>query len=216
MTGEIIDPRIIILKEGEIGTRPSWDEYLMARAMETSSRSSCHQVHSGSIIANVAHEVVGSGYNGAPGRRKKNCLEVGCAVENAGHEYGGANLGVGDCVGIHSEKNALGHMTKLDQGILHTLYTTIFTCKYCAKDLQAYPIGRVVFKRFYDSEETEIGLRRLADVGIEVCQLDMSPERKTDINLGRKAKKFGLWSPEQQIRADAIRKFMLENMPQEI
>jgi thymidylate synthase len=39
-----------VLKEGEIGTRPNWDEYFMKVAISIASRSSCVKVHSGSVI----------------------------------------------------------------------------------------------------------------------------------------------------------------------
>ena len=139
-----MDKRIKILKENPIGTRPDWDEIFMSISIKNSSRSSCWHVPSGSLIT-YKNQIDASGYNGASSVYEKNCLDKGCAKEKNGLEYK-SSLGSGNCIGIHSEMNATGHLNKRDSGG-RTLYTTVFPCPTCAKNLQPYGIERVVFKK---------------------------------------------------------------------
>jgi len=87
---------VIELKEGEFGTRPSWDESHMAKAILTSRRSSCHKVHAGKVIVDSETNLeLGSGYNGAaPGL--ESCFEVGCRKDAVGEVYG-ENHNTGSC-----------------------------------------------------------------------------------------------------------------------
>ena len=102
--------QIKIINEGELGIRPSWDEYFMKMAIDVSSRSSCRHVQAGAVIVKDK-ETLATGYNGTPNKIKKNCLEVGCRKELKGLKYE-ESLNSGECWGVHAEINASDHITR--------------------------------------------------------------------------------------------------------
>jgi len=185
---------IKIINENPLGMRPSWDETFMSLAIENSTRSSCWFVRSGSLFVQK-NQIAASGYNGASSRHKENCLESGCMKENEGLVYE-ESLNSGHCIGIHSEMNGLGHLNKMSSNQM-TLYTTIFPCVACAKNLESYPISRIVFKKEYLDGEFNLALKSLEKVGIEVCKLDLSLRRYWDIDVYRKWKKRDIWTDEE-------------------
>ena len=185
---------VTIIHENPIGMRPDWDESFMSLAIENSSRSSCWFVRSGSLFVQN-NQVMASGYNGASARHKENCLEGGCMKEKEGLVYE-ESLNSGHCIGIHSEMNGLGHLSKMSSNKM-TLYTTIFPCVSCAKNLEPYPIHRIVFKKQYLDSEYNQALKSLENLGIEVCQLDLSLKRHWDISIYRQWKKRDIWSDEE-------------------
>ena len=200
---------ITILKEQPLGTRPNWDEYLIKRAMVVSERSSCLNVNSGSIYSNEQHEIVASGYNGASAKRPYNCLEVGCAKENKGLDYE-ASLDTGHCRGIHSETNGSFHISlPLGPKPPLNLHTTIMPCPTCAKNMEQLGVVRVVFKRHYSESRTPQSMEHFRESGIEVCQLDLSPERYIDMGFRHPAGvKFGIWSPEEIERIEEYQRLI--------
>jgi dCMP deaminase len=184
------------LEENKIGSRPTWDEYYMKIAIGLSSRSSCIKVHSGSVIVH-GNRVIGSGYNGAP-PGIRSCLEKGfCTKEyRTGKDYE-KTLNTGQCIGVHSEMNALANTnTTVHKGF--TLYTTILPCHVCAKTLIAHGIKRVVFKKMYDEEEAKRVIDLFIEAGIQVDELDLSPERLIDIDFGYRKLTFDVWSEEEK------------------
>ncbi len=190
------------IKEEERGKRPGWDEYFMVAAILASSRSSCKHVRAGSVIVQNKR-IMGTGYNGTP-PGIANCLEVGCRKEAKGLKYENS-LNAGFCVGVHSEINALGHLSSLkDRGF--TLYTTIFPCYSCIKNLLAYGVERIVFKREYSKEETEKSLNLLKESKVIIEKLDISPERIIDIILNDKEVYFDAFSKEEKIKLKEILK----------
>ena len=154
--------------------RPSWDEYFMAIAVVVSSRSSCHHVRAGSVIV-LDNRIIGTGYNGAPPGVKDNCLDAGCRKENLGLKYNDS-LNTGKCIGVHAEMNALAHLTRnIHKGA--TLYTTIFPCPACAKNLLAYNIKRVIYLKEYDEEESKLSNQLFKEAGIKVEKIELDKEK---------------------------------------
>jgi len=196
-----MDKRIKIIKEGELGTRPSWDEYFMKQAIDAARRSSCHHVNAGCVIVEPkTHLIIGTGYNGAaPGL--KNCLEIGCQKESMGLQYE-ESLNTSTCIGIHAEMNALGHLTKRDRGII--AYNTIFPCHSCAKNMLPYNPERIVFKGIYSQKEFDSTIELFQRKGIEVVRLNISPERVIDLDLNWPEVDFGVWSPKERKRISRI------------
>ena len=184
-----MDQRIKILKEGELGIRPSWDEYFMLLAIGISSRATCHNVQAGTVIVSD-NQIIGTGYNGAPGKVKNNCLITGCRKQLKGLNYE-ESLGSGECIGVHSEMNALGHLTKLNNKKI-TVYLTIFPCHTCAKNLLSYDIENIVLKKSYSNKEMQSTMDLFQEAGVEVYQLNLSKERYDDISKGKNVK-FGVW-----------------------
>lgn len=185
-----MDPRIKILKESEPNTRPSWHEYFMHLAISIASRATCHNVQAGTVIVSE-NQILATGYNGAPPKIKNNCLITGCRKVLKGLKYE-ESLGTGECIGVHSEMNALGHLTKLGNKKI-TVYMTIFPCHTCAKNLLSYDIEKIVFKNFYSEKEMKSTMDLFEEAGIEVFQLNMSKERYNDIGNGKPVK-FGIWN----------------------
>jgi len=188
---------IDVIHEGALGTRASWDEFWMGLVIWYSSRHSCRHVRSGSAIVQN-NEPMGLGYNGAPHQIKENCLDFGCRKEGKGLLYK-ESLNSGNCVGVHSEMNAAGHLNKIGLGEI-VLYNAIFPCHTCAKDLLPYGLSRVVFKRLYSEEETKSTLELFGDANVKVYRLDLSPERYLDVLFGKAAESFDVWSPEERER----------------
>jgi dCMP deaminase len=190
--------KIQVINENPIGSRPSWDEYFMHLAIVSASRSSCMNVHSGSVIV-VENQIIATGYNGAP-RGIKSCVERGGCFKTSftGKKYE-ETMNSGTCIGVHSEMNALAHINKL----LHkktNIYTTIFPCTSCSKNLISNNIKKIIFKRGYDFEEMKLVLRLLEEAEVEVYQLDLSPERIIDISFNQKSSKFDAWTLEEKER----------------
>lgn len=205
-----MDSRIKIIKEKPLGTRPSWDEHGMLHAIASATRASCNHVRSGSAFA-LNHGIIGTGYNGAPSKIEHNCLETGCRKENKGLVYLDS-LGSGECIGIHSEKNSLRYSginsrySGTDNSGEIVLYNSLCPCHTCAKDVIPY-VNRVVFKRFYSEDELESTKDIFDEAKIEVCQLDLSPERFLDIYFNQSDVYFDMWSEEEKERIrDSLRK----------
>ena len=188
-----MDYEIKQIPEGERGSRPSWDEYFMYQAIIVSRRASCKHVRAGSVFE-FKKRSIGTGYNGAP-QNYENCLEVGCRKDNANLDYEDS-LNTAMCIGVHAEQNALGHLVST----IHndsTLYTTIFPCHTCAKNLLSYRIKRVIFKRFYSEHEFGRTLELLMRGGVKVEQLDLSLERCVDILINLPQVDFDVFSEEE-------------------
>jgi len=190
-----MDPRIKIMKEGDLGSRPSWHEYFMHLAIGVSSRATCHHVQAGTVITSDNH-ILSTGYNGAPPPIENNCLVTGCRKELKGLKYE-ESLGSGECIGVHSEMNALGHLNKTDIKNI-TVYMTIFPCHTCAKNLLAYNVKRIFFKSLYSEKELKSTMDLFQEAGVDVYQLNLSKQRDVDIRKGRNVK-FGVWDDKDEV-----------------
>jgi len=190
-----MDKRIKIINENPLGTRPSWDEIMMCTAILWASRSSCIHVHSATILASD-NQIIAEGYNGAPSKIKENCLLTGCRKEKKGLEYK-ASLNCGECIGIHSEMNAVGHLSKreIESAIV---YNTIFPCHGCAKNLLPYNPEKIIFKNFYSEKELKSTLDLLEEAQVPIFQLNISPARYLDISFSQQSALFDVWSNQEK------------------
>ena len=152
--------------------RLSWDEKHMLAALSAASRSSCHYLHTGSVVVKDKR-IKAEGYNGA-GEGIENCLERGCRKDAYGIDF--ETKGTGNCRGLHGEANALDEISKeiAKDSILYTVY---YPCSRCATRIANYGVREVVFLKFYkepDSltkeifEERGVKIRRL-ELDIEKC-----------------------------------------------
>ncbi len=171
--------------------RPTWDEYFMAIAIITSSRHSCRHVRGGSVIV-LDNHIIGTGYNGAPAGLK-NCIEAGgCHKEMHGEKYG-ASFGSEKCIAVHAEMNALANLSRnIHQGA--TLYTTIFPCPACAKNIIAHKIKKVVYLKIYDPELSKLSMAYFSEAGVEVQKMEMGAEKLKEIIFGSDGSKFGVFT----------------------
>jgi len=174
--------------------RPNWDEYFMSMAVLASTRASCKHVRAGAVIV-LDKRIIGTGYNGAPVGVKDNCLDVNCNKENKGVSYREA-FNVGKCIGVHAEMNALANLSReIHKGA--TLYVTIFPCPTCAKNLLAYNVKKVVYKREYDKEESELSRGLFKEAGVEVSKLDLSSDKLKKILFNQATVDFDVFSEEE-------------------
>ncbi len=99
--------------------RPDWDEYFINIAKVVSERSSCLRNKVGAVIVKN-HDIISTGYNGAP-QFQKNCLEIGYCYRNNNNIKSGTQLERCRAVGSHAESNAIslaarnGHSTDMAQ-----------------------------------------------------------------------------------------------------
>ncbi len=177
--------------------RPDWDEYFMAMAVVASTRAVCKHVKAGCVIV-YDNRIVGTGYNGMP-PGLINCEEFGCRKEKLGLDYK-KSINMGKCDGVHAEMNALANLTQMSyQGA--TVYVTIFPCKDCAKNLLAYKVKRIVYKREYDKGDSANSMRLLKEAGVEVKRLDLSGERMLEILFLHPGVDFDVFSEKDKEKA---------------
>ncbi|HPV70350.1 MAG TPA: dCMP deaminase family protein [Candidatus Magasanikbacteria bacterium] len=139
-------------------SRPSWDEYFMAMARITATRSNCDRLHAGAVLVKDKR-IIATGYNGAP-PGLPSCDEVGHLLED------------GHCVRtIHSEHNTLLQVARLQGASTEgtTLYTVSSPCIHCSKYLVAAGVKRVVYGQIYRNPEV-IDYLKKANVVIEQYQ----------------------------------------------
>ena len=167
----------------------------MAMAVLASTRASCKHVRAGAVIV-LDKRIIGTGYNGTPVGVKDNCLDANCRKENLGFNYKDS-LNTGKCIGVHAEMNALANLSReIHKGA--TLYITVFPCPACAKNLLAYNIKRVVYKREYDKEESELSMKLFKEAGVEVEQLDLDPEKLKKFLFDQDNVDFDVFSGEEK------------------
>jgi len=177
------------IQEGS-GERPTEDEGFMMDAIRVSRKSSCYNVHSGSVIV-YDKRAIASGYNGAP-PRVKNCLERGVCYkkERSGKEYEDT-MNSGLCRGVHSEINALLNLNfRPAKDWASKLYTTVLPCNGCAKSLISSRLfGNIIFGDFYDVKELEDTFSIFNEADIKLFRFRLSKERRQQID-NRKAEKY--------------------------
>jgi dCMP deaminase len=200
-----MDKRIKQIQESSLGTRPTWDEIMMHTAITWASRSSCENVHSATIIS-YKNQIISEGYNGAPSKIKDNCLKTGCRKALKGLDYN-SSLNCGECIGIHSEMNAIGYLSKKDSDSI-VVYNTIFPCHTCAKNLLPYNPQKIVFKNFYSDKELASTLDILSEAGVEIFQLNLSPKRYFDIAFNHSNAVFDVWSKDEKERMNSLLKLI--------
>lgn len=143
-------------------SRPSWDEYFMAMARITATRSNCDRLHTGAVLVKDKR-IIATGYNGAP-PGLPNCDEVGHLLED------------GHCVRtVHAEHNAILQVARLQGASTEgtTLYTLYSPCIHCSKYLVAAGVKRVVYGQVYRNAEV---IDYLKAANIDVDQYQENPD----------------------------------------
>lgn len=134
--------------------RPSWDTYFMALASLAAQRSNCMKRRVGCVVVGRERRVISTGYNGTP-RGIRNCAEGGCARCNEGN---GSGVGLGTCLCIHAEENALleAGRERIREGSV--LYCDTCPCLTCSIKICQVGICEVVYAHGYsmDKETAEV------------------------------------------------------------
>jgi dCMP deaminase len=143
--------------------RPTWDHYFIEMAYAVSTRADCTRRHVGAVIVDeITHDVISTGYNGsAPGER--GCLTNGacprglhyqalptqCGCGNpwpcptAVEPYSSYDTGLGTCIAIHAEANAILRAGTRARGAI--IYSTGEPCYSCMRLIKGAMIHRIVW-----------------------------------------------------------------------
>lgn len=144
-------------------TREQWDKLYIDLAKRYGKESSCLRRAVGACIT-INNRAVCFGYNGAPSGIKSCKEKETCLRENS---PSGTNLQ--QCVGLHSEMNAILQAAKLGISIEGgTLYCTHKPCSLCAKLIIGVGIKRVVYETDYPDP---LGESLLKEAHVELIQL---------------------------------------------
>ncbi|TVY62764.1 Deoxycytidylate deaminase [Lachnellula suecica] len=133
--------------------RPSWDQYFMELASLAAQRSNCMKRRVGCVLVREKR-VISTGYNGTP-RGLKNCGEGGCPRCNEGL---GSGFGLGTCLCLHAEENALleAGRERIRDGAI--LYCDTCPCLTCSIKVVQVGISEVVYSQGYsmDGETADV------------------------------------------------------------
>jgi dCMP deaminase len=159
------------MEESHGRKRPTWDEYYMTVALAVASRASCIKIHSGAVIVKDKR-ILSTGYNGFP-PGMKNCFENGqCRKDALGIKWDQKNTG--NCFTVHAEVNALLQVAGRDMRG-GTLYTVLYPCADCAKNIAGAGISEVVYMRSYKEEGSQTA-EIFKQAGITLRKLDYSAD----------------------------------------
>ncbi|KAI9818294.1 MAG: Deoxycytidine monophosphate (dCMP) deaminase [Thelocarpon impressellum] len=154
--------------------RPSWDQYFMQLASLAAQRSNCMKRRVGCVLIRE-RRVISTGYNGTP-RGIRNCNAGGCPRCNDGK---GAGLGLGTCLCIHAEENALleAGRERIREGAI--LYCDTCPCLTCSIKIAQVGISEVVFSQSYSMDTETAAVFKEANVKLR----QFSPPRNGLVDL---------------------------------
>lgn len=143
-------PKWLAAKAGGEATnpsRPDWDEYFLGIAEAVSKRADCTRSKVGAVVVDSALRIAGTGYNGAyPGG--PSCLAGECPRGTKSREQvvpgTSYDTGVGACIALHAEQNALLYSSR-DSRTGGTIYITREPCDGCLRMLKGSGLQRAVF-----------------------------------------------------------------------
>lgn len=127
--------------------RPSWDAYFMRLANLAALRSNCMKRQVGCVLVRDKR-VISTGYNGTP-RGLTNCNDGGCGRCNSGNSSG---QGLGTCLCLHAEENALLEAGRERMGSAATLYCNTCPCLTCSIKIAQCGIKEVVYSQSYSMD----------------------------------------------------------------
>ncbi|KAL2071843.1 hypothetical protein VTL71DRAFT_13078 [Oculimacula yallundae] len=139
--------------------RPTWDQYFMQLASLGAQRSNCMKRRVGCVIVEDKR-VISTGYNGTP-RGLKNCADGGCPRCNEGQSSG---VGLGTCLCLHAEENALleAGRGRIREGAI--LYCDTCPCLTCSIKIAQVGISEVVYSQGYSMDGETAGVFEQAGV----------------------------------------------------
>lgn len=152
--------------------RPNWDQYFMQLASLAAQRSNCMKRRVGCVLVREKR-VISTGYNGTP-RGLKNCGEGGCPRCNEGQ---GSGVGLGTCLCIHAEENALleAGRERIREGAI--LYCDTCPCLTCSIKITQVGISEVVYSQGYSMDTETAAVFNQAGVRlrqfIPVCEINI-------------------------------------------
>lgn len=138
--------------------RPTWDQYFLDIALAVSKRATCSRLQCACVIVNEDHQIVATGYNGAPAGlrhcdhrvREQVVIGLNCTTMFEGP----GDMENGHCSRAqHAERNAIAQAAKHGVSVKGaTCYTSGTPCLDCARLLVSAGIKRHVFGLTYRSD----------------------------------------------------------------
>lgn len=114
--------------------RPSWDEYFLRIAQETSKRSEDLFIKHGCVLVDrKTQHIIGTGYNGLPKGASHDIVDLSNRDERRDYM-------------IHSEMNAILNSTKSPQDLIFgaKAYVTGRCCNFCLQHLIQYGVVEII------------------------------------------------------------------------
>lgn len=142
--------------------RLSWNDYHMLSALVISQRSPDPSTQVGCVIVSPNNRPIASGYNGPPRGISPELMPWGRSNENpAKTKYPYV---------VHAETNAIHNATTSTKGAI--LYTTLFPCCECTKNIIQAGIREVVYlsNKYKDEWTTQVADWMLSHVDIPTRQ----------------------------------------------
>ena len=135
----------------------------MTLASLAARRSNCMKRRVGCVLVH-SNRVISTGYNGTP-RHLKNCSEGGCLRCNSGE---GSGMGLGTCLCLHAEENALleAGRERIREGSI--LYCDTCPCLTCGVKIVQVGIAEVVYSFGYSMDGETAGI--FAQAGVKLRQ----------------------------------------------
>lgn len=149
--------------------RINWDDYFMMIALVTAQRSPDPNTQVGAVLTKD-NIIIGTGYNGLP-------RGIRTFTINWARDAKNPLLNKYPYV-VHAEKNAIHNATvDTNESIL---YTTLFPCNECAKDIIQAGIKSIFYlkNKYKNSKEVEVSEWMLSQVDINCKQFEwnMKPD----------------------------------------
>ncbi|CAG9325113.1 unnamed protein product [Blepharisma stoltei] len=146
--------------------RPTPDEYFLRISEIAAKRTNCMKQAVGAVVVKNGR-LMSTGYNGTP-FGAKNCNAGGCKRCNSLASEG---TRLDECCCLHGELSAILMASDTDGG---TLYTTLFPCLNCTKNLIHTGFKRVVYSKEYSAKDS---IRLLNAIGIRADQVKPYQEK---------------------------------------
>lgn len=131
----------------------------MELASLAAQRSNCMKRRVGCVLVREKR-VISTGYNGTP-RGLVNCADGGCGRCNSGE---GSGVGLGTCLCLHAEENALLEAGRERIGKDAILYCDTCPCLTCSIKIAQVGIGEVVYSQGYSMDGETAGVFKQAGV----------------------------------------------------
>lgn len=146
-------------------TRPTWDEYFIKLMLLVGERGTCDRGQVGTVITKN-NRIISTGYVGAP-VGCKHCDEVGHEMHTVTQPNGQESK---HCIRTsHAETNAIINAARAGVSTDgSTLYTKMFPCYVCAKNIINAGIKRVVVLNDYHAGKRSKEIFKEAKVKFEL------------------------------------------------
>lgn len=154
-----------------------WDEYYMAKAVLIAERSKDPNTQVGAAIADDKNKPVGEGYNGLPRGVDNNLISWDREGEFLDTKYPFI---------CHAERNAITNSVADDDRMGKSrIYTSLFPCHECAKDIIQSGINEVVYlsDKYHDTNSAKAARKMFELAKVKTRQLMFKEPKIITIEL---------------------------------